>query len=152
MTEAIIRPRLLHAIPGRVRLHLAGWSGKDQKLIETNLRAIKGVHAVRVDTLTCNALIHFDCQTTSTATLLSALRDLPTTDPLTNPLSHPKPRPQQLQVVSIGWWGLSQVCLRIAEIVSGVLVIEEIDFLVRCVDAALRIRRILVQRELPALR
>jgi hypothetical protein len=58
VTSPIVQ--VLHRLPGRVRLHLPGWSGQGPEELELTLRRVPGVHAARADGLTGNVLIHFD--------------------------------------------------------------------------------------------
>jgi hypothetical protein len=53
-------PRIVHALPGRVRIHLPGWEGRSQHALETALRRMRGVSDVRSSPLTRNVLIRFD--------------------------------------------------------------------------------------------
>ena len=47
-------PRLLHAIPGRMRVHIPGWSGHDQRSLETRLRKVEGIKGVLANPVTGN--------------------------------------------------------------------------------------------------
>src|SRR2546430_14976 len=69
-------PRLLHALPGRLRVHLPRWRGGEQRGIERQLRALAGVRSVQVTPLTGNVLIRFDPAATNAQALLTALRTL----------------------------------------------------------------------------
>ncbi len=66
--------RLIHAIPGRMRAHLPGWTGSGQRKLETQLRQVQGVRTVQANPLTRNLVIHFDPATTDAATVLAAIR------------------------------------------------------------------------------
>jgi hypothetical protein len=68
-------PRVLSLIPGRVRLHLSGWTGDDRERIENRLRRVNGVEDVQANPLTRNALIRFDRRTTDEKTLLVELQE-----------------------------------------------------------------------------
>lgn len=52
-------PRLIHSLPGRVRVHLPGLSGH-QPDIEALLRQVPGVHSARANPLTSTVLIRFN--------------------------------------------------------------------------------------------
>src|SRR5919107_1037089 len=49
-------PRVIHALPGRVRVHLPGWEGGGRRGIEAQLRRVQGVSEVRASPLTQNVL------------------------------------------------------------------------------------------------
>src|SRR5437899_7936767 len=68
-------PQILHAIPGRIRVHLPAWSGHGQYLLEHRLREIPGVWRVDANSLTHNVLIIFDAEAVKRAALLTALRE-----------------------------------------------------------------------------
>src|SRR5947209_9375984 len=69
-------PRLLHALPGRIRVHLPEWQGDGQRNIERGLHALPGVRSVQITPLTGNVLIRFDPGSTNAQALLSALLTL----------------------------------------------------------------------------
>jgi cation-transporting ATPase I len=66
-------PRLVHAIPGRVRIHLPGWSGQGQRALERQLRALPPVRSVQANGLTGNVLVIFD-PATDERTIVAAAR------------------------------------------------------------------------------
>ena len=72
------RPRVLSLTPGRLRLHLPGWSGDEdgRQAIEAALRRLPGVRSVQTNPLTGNVLIHFDPERMTGQTLLAATGDL----------------------------------------------------------------------------
>jgi cation-transporting ATPase I len=70
------QPRIVHALPGRVRVHLPGWEGRSQHALETALRRMRGVSDVRSSPLTRNVLIRFDPEATDDESILLALREL----------------------------------------------------------------------------
>ncbi|MCA1668206.1 MAG: heavy-metal-associated domain-containing protein, partial [Thermomicrobia bacterium] len=51
---------LIHAVPGRIRVHVPGLSAPRERGIETRLRALPGVRSAQANTLTGNVLIRFD--------------------------------------------------------------------------------------------
>jgi hypothetical protein len=65
--------QVLHRLPGRVRLHLPGWSGQGPEELEQTLRRVPGVHAARADGLTGNVLIHFDFRAVGETELTAVL-------------------------------------------------------------------------------
>jgi copper chaperone CopZ len=73
---AIEEPRLVHALPGRMRVHLARWPRAGQWAVEARLRQVPGVHSVQANPLTSNVLIHFDPTATDEQTLLAVVRTL----------------------------------------------------------------------------
>ena len=73
---ALEEPRLVHALPGRMRVHLAGWPRAGQCAVEARLRQVPGVHSVQANPLTGNVLIHFDPATTDERTLLAVVQRL----------------------------------------------------------------------------
>jgi Cu2+-exporting ATPase len=64
------QPRVLHALPGRVRLHLSGWSGEGRTALEDSLRRVPGVQYARANSLTGNVVIHFDPRAVDLSALL----------------------------------------------------------------------------------
>ena len=69
-------PRIVHALPGRVRVHLPGWEGRGQRGLEASLRRIRGVSDVRSSPLTRNVLVRFDPEVTDDETILTAVQTL----------------------------------------------------------------------------
>jgi hypothetical protein len=65
---------ILSLVPGRVRVHLPGWTEENWEGIESRLRQINGVETVQANPRTGNALIYFDHRTTTEAKLLRELR------------------------------------------------------------------------------
>ena len=70
MSSSAERLRVLSLIPGRMRLHLPGWTARDLDEIEDRLGRVQGVKSVRANRLTGNVLIHFDPRTTDEQALL----------------------------------------------------------------------------------
>lgn len=92
-TSVVDEPRLIHAIPGRARFHLAEWPGQAQRQIEAQLRRVNGVRSVQANSLTRNVLIRFDPSAVDCATLLNSLSSLEKADhaPGTTPIRESKP-------------------------------------------------------------
>lgn len=67
-------PRLIHALPGRIRVHVPGLSGATERRLETRLRTLPGVRSARANGLTSNILICFDPAMTDDQRLLSLVR------------------------------------------------------------------------------
>jgi hypothetical protein len=68
--------RIVHKLPGRVRVHLPGWEGQGQRGLEARLRGIRGVNDVRSSTLTRNVLVRFDPDAADDESVLAAVRTL----------------------------------------------------------------------------
>jgi hypothetical protein len=66
-------PRLLRAIPGRVRLHVPGISAGDPRALEAQLSGLLGVRSVQSSRLTENVLVLFDPRTTTGDAILLAI-------------------------------------------------------------------------------
>jgi cation transport ATPase len=66
-------PQVLHALPGRIRVHLPAWPEGGRLQLEQHVRRLPGVHRVEANPLTANVLIGFDCRATNADTLLAAL-------------------------------------------------------------------------------
>jgi hypothetical protein len=66
-------PRVLHALPGRIRVHLPGWTADERAPLEQRLRAIEGVRTARADPRTGNVLVQFDPGATDRDSILEAL-------------------------------------------------------------------------------
>ncbi len=69
-------PRVLHTIPGRLRVHLPAWEGQGKRRIETELRRIQGVQSVQANALTGNILLQFDRAVTNEQAMLGTLSRL----------------------------------------------------------------------------
>src|SRR5918912_3010433 len=67
-------PRIVHALPGRVRVHLPDWEGQGQRGLEVRLHRLRGVRDVRSSPLTRNVLVHFDPEETNDESILATLR------------------------------------------------------------------------------
>ena len=73
---ALEEPRLVHALPGRMHVHLAGWLREGPCAVEARLRQVPGVLSVQANPLTGNVLIHFDPAVTNERTLLALVGTL----------------------------------------------------------------------------
>ena len=51
---------VIHALPGRIRVRLPGWSGRGHQRIEEQLRRLPGVVSARANPLTSTVLVRFD--------------------------------------------------------------------------------------------
>ncbi|MGH2507665.1 MAG: haloacid dehalogenase, partial [Ktedonobacteraceae bacterium] len=68
--------QIIHTMPGRLRVHLPGWSGQGERLLEAHVRQFRGVRRVQANALTHNILVQFDPQTLSEATLLAEIQQI----------------------------------------------------------------------------
>lgn len=59
-TALAAEPRVLHHIPGRMRVHLAAWSGEHPQTIEQRLGQCEGVRSVKANPATKNVLVVFN--------------------------------------------------------------------------------------------
>src|SRR5260370_38770174 len=64
-------PRVLHTVPGRVRVHVPGWYGQGKRSIETRLREGQGVRSAQANALAGNILVQFDPKGTNERTILA---------------------------------------------------------------------------------
>jgi len=76
IVAAVDEPQLVHAVPGRVRIHLSGWSGHGQRRLETRLRQLQGVLSAQASSLTANLLIRFDPAAIDAQAILRAVQTL----------------------------------------------------------------------------
>lgn len=76
MSAAAEEPRLLHALPGRVRVHLPDWADDEPWRLEGRLRRVPGVRGVQANPLTGNVLVRFDPTATDGDRVLAAMRAL----------------------------------------------------------------------------
>jgi cation-transporting P-type ATPase I len=68
--------RIVHKLPGRVRVCLPGWEGQGRRGLEARLRGMRGVNEVRSSTLTRNVLVHFNPDATDDKSVLEVVRTL----------------------------------------------------------------------------
>jgi cation-transporting ATPase I len=66
-------PRIVHALRGRLRVHLPGWNGGGSRKLESRVRQVHGVLRVQANPITSNVLVEFDPQAVEQASLLFAL-------------------------------------------------------------------------------
>lgn len=65
--------RVVHSLPGRVRLRLSGWSGAAPRSVERVVCEIDGVRRAHASAHTRNLLVHFDARKLDERTLLKRL-------------------------------------------------------------------------------
>lgn len=75
-TGEIKKFAILHALRGRVRVHLDDWGGKGQQRIEARLRAVPGVRSAQANPLTGNVLVQYDSAQIDEVGVLEAIRGL----------------------------------------------------------------------------
>ena len=85
-------PRVLHTVPGRVRVHVPGWSGQGKRSLETRLREVQGVWSAQANALTGNILLQFDPTVTNEQTVLALVKSL-VKDVSSEPENEPAPPP-----------------------------------------------------------
>ena len=83
-------PRVLHSLPGRIRVHLPGWSGQGKRDIEKQLRQVWGVRSVQANPLTGNILVQFDPAITNEQTIIELVRTIEV-DVTSPPVKEPPP-------------------------------------------------------------
>ncbi|MEO7021688.1 MAG: HMA2 domain-containing protein, partial [Ktedonobacteraceae bacterium] len=93
-------PRVLHALPGRVRVHLPGWTGQGKRSIEKQLRQVWGVQRVQTNPLTSNILVQFDWTITNEQAIIDLVRAIEID--IVNPPDKEPPRPHMLREQSDG--------------------------------------------------
>ena len=69
-------PRLVHAVPGRVRVHVPDLVDYDPRTVAARLRQVAGVRGVDANPLTDNILVRFDPHATDSQAILGAVRAL----------------------------------------------------------------------------
>jgi cation-transporting ATPase I len=69
-------PRIIHSLPGRIRVHLPEWDGGGESWVERQVRELPGVRSAQASRLTGNVLIHFDPSATGADRLLGQLHRL----------------------------------------------------------------------------
>jgi hypothetical protein len=163
--EAAARARILHVLPGRVRLHLPGWSACDREGLETRLAKLAGVRRVQANARTGNVLVHFDPKATNATSLLVAAGRLPA--PRSLPLHRLVPRDMAAKAAAGGaaaaqkgsrrlgvraavplWLDLSKALLQVGGILTGVLARDRLHLVLGGAETLLRLGSLLAR--LPA--
>src|SRR3954454_20183498 len=67
--------RVVRSIPGRARVHLAGWTGANPEALADRVRRVAGVASVAAHGRTCNVLVRFDPGALSEQDVLLALAE-----------------------------------------------------------------------------
>lgn len=93
------KPHILHSLPGRIRIHVPGWSEQGKRAAEIYLRQVPGVNKVEANPLTSNILLYFDSSLTDAQTLLEAVGTLQflSTEELPQTSSSPPPAVREKQ-------------------------------------------------------
>jgi calcium-translocating P-type ATPase len=95
-TLAAETPRIIHSLPGRMRVHVPGWAADQRFALEIRLRHLPGVKRVRANAPTGNVLVTYDPQVTDERQVLAALQPS-----ALNNLDRTSPQvPQKAHVVS----------------------------------------------------
>ena len=89
-------PRVVHALPGRIRIHLPEWRDEPRAL-EQQVCALEGVHRARADPRTRNVLVQFDPAATDRDSILEALGGRPS-----EPAARPRRRATETTVANVG--------------------------------------------------
>jgi cation-transporting P-type ATPase I len=69
-------PRVVHALPGRLRIHAPEWAGGAPGRLEQRLRSVPGVERVRASAATGNVLVCFDSARLERERVLAAIAEL----------------------------------------------------------------------------
>ncbi len=85
-------PRIVHSLPGRLRVHVPGWKGQQKRRVEAQLRGVMGVQRVQANALTGNLLISFDLTVTNEQAILTTVDRLDV-DMTVEPAQEPPPPP-----------------------------------------------------------
>src|SRR5205085_1498129 len=109
-------PRLLHAVPGRVRVHVPALAGYGARSVEAQVRRALGVRDVDANPLTGRVLVQVDAHRTDIDDLLAAitaveLPALPAADTPSHPLD-PAPLIQSVARTVGAILGLGLVTVR----------------------------------------
>src|SRR5260370_42508074 len=67
---------VLHAVAGRVRVHMPGWSGQGKRQIEMQLHQVQAARRIQANPVTGNILILFDPATISEQAILHSVQTL----------------------------------------------------------------------------
>lgn len=86
------QPQVLHALPGRIRVHLPLWPDGGRVQLEQQVRQLPGVRRVEANPATANLLIGFDPQETNADTLLALLSAM---EPVANKKLPPSSPPEE---------------------------------------------------------
>ena len=92
--------RLIHAVSGRIRVHLPWWSGHGQRPLEAQIRKLPGVQRVQANPLTGNMVLVYDPVITNQQTLLAALRSLESGYPASTPENSDEPASAEAPALS----------------------------------------------------
>ncbi|MBV8954749.1 MAG: hypothetical protein JO179_11470, partial [Solirubrobacterales bacterium] len=69
-------PRIVHSLPGRIRVHVPRWRGADLTALERRLTSVTGVRRARASAQTQNVLVEFDPDLIDSDSILVAMRKL----------------------------------------------------------------------------
>lgn len=71
LPEVVTEPHIVHGIPGRVRVHLPTWSGREPCALELTISQLPGVRLARANALTKNLLVCYDPSHISVSRILA---------------------------------------------------------------------------------
>ncbi|MBV9310191.1 MAG: hypothetical protein JOZ73_05135, partial [Solirubrobacterales bacterium] len=74
-TATASRPRVIHSLPGRIRVHIAGISSETKASLEADVAQLDGVQRVSANPQTQNVLVQFDEGATREQSIIRALAD-----------------------------------------------------------------------------
>src|SRR5918997_6188054 len=72
---AIATPPVVHALPGRLRVHAPAWARAEPRGLEQRLRSLRGVERVRASAATGNVLVCFDANVLERERVLDLLAE-----------------------------------------------------------------------------
>ncbi|GHO70988.1 hypothetical protein KSC_098800 [Ktedonobacter sp. SOSP1-52] len=67
---------IVHALPGRIRLNIPWWNGRNRFALEERIRQLPGIQKVQANEFTHNVLIGYDSQKTDQQAILTTLETL----------------------------------------------------------------------------
>jgi hypothetical protein len=149
-------PLVLHALPGRLRVHLPGWPAGHGPCLERRLHRVRGVTHAEANPLTGNVLVLYDPRLTDPDALLRLVR----------PGSHATPLPGRFRrslpfacrlARFLGESGYDRFAgLRLVAALLGLLAFRRLGRLRRAIPAAggvgLALNALAVVQRLPAVR
>ena len=68
-----VPPRVVHSLPGRIRIHVPGWAGQEVDALEQRVSEVPGVTRVRASAHTGNVLVEFDPTAAEREAIVSAV-------------------------------------------------------------------------------
>jgi hypothetical protein len=115
------RVRILHILPGRLRIHWPSWSGHGREALEQRLCQLRGVRSARANPWTKNVLIHFEPTAADPSTLLAAVH--------AGAVEAPR---GEHRLASLA---LARLFLKVLEILANLLTGKKTQLLLSCFEA-----------------